>query len=257
MVRLLPMTAVLALLCVCVNSSVAAPPTWQDTYTALLQERVKSGMVDYSRMKDDKRLAVVLQSLSKINHSTLKGNEKKAFFINVYNAFTLKLMCDFWPVKSIRDLGNETVVGSATKTTPWDRRIVTLYDKTYTLNEIEHSILRPMGDARIHYAIVCAAKSCPPLRNEAFATAALDAQLDDQARTFLQNPTWNSIDTEQSKAALSSIFSWFSQDFGSTDRDLLLAIAPYLPAEKAKHVRDNVGRYRITYKDYDWSANGR
>lgn len=257
MPRLLPIIAAFALLCFSTASGIATHSTWQDDFTTLLQDRVKSGLVDYSRMKDDKRLAAVIQSLSKINHSALKGNERKAFFINVYNAFTLKLMCDFWPIKSIRDLGNETVVGSATKTTPWDRRIVTLFDKTYTLNEIEHSILRPMGDARIHYAIVCAAKSCPPLRNEAYGAATLDAQLDDQARTFLQNPTWNTIDTEQSKAALSSIFSWFSRDFGSTDKDLLLAIAPYLPAEKAKHVRDNVGRYRITYKDYDWSANGR
>jgi Protein of unknown function, DUF547 len=253
---IIPIIVTVTALCLSTVQAVCSLP-YESAFTSLLNDHVKSGFVDYSRMKSDKRLAEIIKVISSVNHSTMKGNEKKAFFINVYNAFTLKLMCDSWPVKSIRDLGNEAVVGSITKTTPWDKRIVTLYDKTYTLNEIEHAILRPMGDPRIHYAIVCAAKSCPPLRSQAFMAAELDNQLDDQARIFIQSSTWNAVDVDQSKASISSIFSWFAADFGSTEQNVLLALARYLPADKAKHVRENAGRYRITYKDYDWSVNGR
>ena len=160
--------------------------------------------------------------------------EKMAYWINAYNAFTIKLVADQYPIKSIRDLhgGN-----------PWQVKWIKLGSATYSLDQIENEILRPQfRDARIHFAVNCAAKSCPPLLNQAFTGAQLDQLLDRQARAFINNAQYNSISAKQIE--ISKIFEWYAADFGN--------IVEYLNQYSQTKIEPKA---KVTYKEYDWSLN--
>ncbi len=162
----------------------------------------------------------------------------------------MKLVLAHHPVKSIRDIPHPGLKS------PWDLPVATLEGRELTLNQIEHEILRPIfKDPRIHYAIVCAAVSCPPLRSEAFVPERLDAQLDEQGRVFLSKQ--NQFDTATRTARLSQIFNWFGGDFGPDAPAVLRAIAVHAPAEIASALRTAPDRWKIEYLDYDWSLNER
>ena len=133
--------------------------------------------------------------------------QQLAFLINLYDAATLKLIVEHYPVKSIKDIGN-FFKG------PWKQEVVPLLGKTVTLDYLEHGVLRKKyAEPRIHFAIVCAAKGCPPLRAEAFVADRLNEQLDDQGRVFLGPKEKNRWDTHARVLYLSPIFKWFSEDF--------------------------------------------
>jgi hypothetical protein len=127
-----------------------------------------------------------------------------------------------------------------------------------TLKEIEHKIIRPMfKDPRIHFVLVCAANSCPPLRSEAYEGDKLDAQLNDQGSRFLTDASKNSFDTEKKAARISMIFSWFAQDFGGTNEAVMTFISQFLPEDVASRIKADPGRWEVRYKEYDWSLNER
>ncbi|MGB4974959.1 MAG: DUF547 domain-containing protein, partial [Cyclobacteriaceae bacterium] len=157
-------------------------PPLHDAFDKLLKKYVmEDGRVNYKGfIKDSTAFNKYLSTLS--NHppnKTWTANENKAFWINVYNAFTIKLIIDNYPVKSIKDLG-----GSLYKiNTAWDIQFIKIGDETYDLNNVEHSKLRRVyNDPRIHFAVVCASKSCPKLINEAYVSSKLDEQLDQAGR---------------------------------------------------------------------------
>jgi hypothetical protein len=160
-----------------------------------------------------------------------------AFLINLYNAATLQLIVDHYPVESIKDIGG-FFKG------PWDQPAVPMFGKTITLNTLEHKIIRPnYHDPRVHMALVCAAKGCPILRNEAYTADQLDAQLDDQSRHYLATPAGLVIDREKGTASVSSIFKWYGDDFES------------VPAFLETYSGDSVEGLKIKYLSYDWSLN--
>ena len=214
-------------------------------WTDLLVKHVDSvGSVDYKGFqKDSTALNSYLQQLAK--HTINDGwsyAQKKAYWINAYNAFTVKLIVDNYPVKSIKDLG-----GSIYKVnTPWDIKFIKLGDKTYDLNNIEHGILRKdFSDPRIHAAVNCASISCPKLRNEAFTAAKLEEQLTDQMRAFINNPQKNTL--AKNEVEISSIFKWFSGDF-TEEGDIIDYLNTYSKVEISKDAD-------ISYKDYNWNLN--
>jgi hypothetical protein len=203
----------------------------------LLQKHVSAqGRVDYKALKkDSKKLEAYLETLKKNPvRSDWSRREKMAYWINAYNAFTVKLILDNYPVSSIRDLHDGN---------PWDVQWIKLGEKTYSLNNIENDILRPQfGDARIHFAVNCAARSCPPLRNGAYFPQELDEALDEQTRKFINDPAYNSLSTRQ--LSLSKIFEWYASDFGKI-RDFLNKYADSPIPETAT----------VVYKEYDWGLN--
>lgn len=211
---------------------------------AILKQRVDAnGMVDYAGLKADRAgLDSYLEKTGAVTESDFNGwseSEQIAFLSNVYNAETLQLIIDNYPVDSIKDLGGLI-------STPWDKKTVILFGEETTLNKVEHDILREDYDEpRIHFALVCAAVSCPPLRREAYTGAKLDSQLDDQARVFLAQSGKNRI--EGDTVYLSKIFDWYGGDFGRNDEALLNALNPWIEGETAG--KD------IDYTDYDWSLN--
>ncbi len=222
-----------------------------ELWDAVLREHVGDGRVDYARLKAEPRLVRYLDWLTEVRPDSLGSREEKlAYWINAYNALTLKLVLAHHPVKSIRDIPHPGLKS------PWDLPVATIEGRELTLNQIEHEILRPVfKDPRIHYAIVCAAVSCPPLRSEAFVPERLDAQLDEQGRVFLAKQ--NQFDPATRTARLSQIFNWFGGDFGPDAPAVLRAIAVHAPAEIATALRTAPDRWKIEYLDYDWSLNER
>ena len=233
-----------------------APPASDSTrhaaFDRLLQRVVDSrGDVDYAALqaRADTVLAPYLQTLADARPSTLEREARLAFWINAYNAYTLKLIVDHYPVVSIRDID-----GPAGGGTPFERPVGPVADTVRTLDEIEHEIIRVrFNEPRIHFALVCAAKSCPRLRREAYTGPQLDAQLDAQARRFLHASSKNRIPDGDGAIALSRILKWYGADFGPTPTAVQRALAPYFEGP----VRDSLsqGAYTVRYRPYDWTLN--
>jgi hypothetical protein len=229
-------------------------------FTALLKDNVKDGRVNYKAIKQDPRLGNYLSQLSKTDPKTLSGKDEMAFWLNVYNAFTLKVICDHYPLKSITDLNSPGGAGglifaTIAKSTIWDKQTIEINGKKYSLNGVENDILRPKGDPRVHFAMVCAAKSCPPLRNEAFEGAKLNEQLEDQGRDFLAQSKKNSFDFSKKTCQISNIFNWFKGDFEKTGKSVLQYVSRFLPKDQGDILLANAGSFSINHTDYDWSLN--
>jgi len=222
------------------GSAIVSHAIWD----SLLHKHLNSdGMVNYRGFQQDMdQLEAYLKLLSE--HPPAKDwpeAAQLAYWINAYNAFTVKVIADNYPLKSIREL--HTLPGIATI---WHKEFFQIGGKPMSLNYIEHEILRKQFDEpRIHFAINCASKSCPVLRNEAYTADKLEAQLTDQARRFLSSPFHNKISPE--KVELSKIFSWFRKDF-TRHGSLIEFLNQYAPVKIQEDAK-------ISYIDYDWSLN--
>jgi len=207
-------------------------------YQSLLSLCVNAdGKVDYKKLiKEKARLNLVTQSLAEFDESKIAGRmEKLAFWINVYNAFTLKLIVDHYPVNSIQDID---------KGKTWDVRRIKMGKSEYSLNQIENEIIRPSyNDVRVHFALNCAAASCPPLLNKAFTGNNLNGLLDQQTKAFVSNEF---ISYDGKKIRISKIFEWYKNDFGN----IIEFLSKYT---NTKLNQDTI----IEYKDYDWKLNER
>ncbi len=234
----------------------AQPKTFDHSiYDALLKQYVnEQGLVDYQglKAKGADQLDAYLQTLAATNPAQLGEKERLAFWINAYNAYTLKLIVESYPVESIKETAGGAFIPRARS--PWEAAFATVGGTDYTLNEIEHEIIRKaFDDPRIHFAVNCAAKSCPKLRPEAYVGARLDAQLDDQAWAFLHNEELNRIPAGEGAIALSKIFKWYGEDFGGSDAAIQAFLAPYF--EGTVREKLEAGAYEIDFLDYDWSLN--
>jgi hypothetical protein len=195
-----------------------------------------SGKVDYKGFKADKAaLDAYCEELAA--HTPQKDwsrAEKMAYWINAYNAFTIQLITEHYPLTSILKLdGGKT----------WDVKRIQLGDKKYSLNQIENEILRPQfKDPRIHVAINCAAKSCPPLLNKAYTAENLEQTLDERARKFINNAQFNTVSADRAK--LSKIFEWYAADFPDLKKFVNQYSTTKLNASAA-----------IEFKEYDWDLN--
>lgn len=196
----------------------------------------KNGNVNYKAIKANPELLNgYLDQLSKSKpHSSWTKNQTLAFWINTYNAFTIKLIIEHYPIKSIKDIKK-----------PWSQEFISINGQALSLNQIEHHILRKMDEPRIHFAIVCASYSCPKLQNRAFTAKQLNEQLNHAAKTFINDLERNSI--SENKLELSKIFKWFEKDFEQKGT-LIDFLNKYASTHISKHAK-------ISYKDYNWSLN--
>ena len=203
--------------------------------------------VDYKKLGKNPAYKKLVKDLENVNLSTVKTkDEKLAFWINVYNIMAAKMVLDNYPVKSIKDAGSLF-------TAVWKKPVGVVAGKESTLNEIEHEILRKMGEPRIHVAIVCASVSCPDLRKEAYTAEKLSEQLDDQMTMFLANPKKGlTVDDKKGYVYVSSIFKWFKEDFDAKG-GVRTFIAPYSPKPLQAAVKND--KLTVYYLDYDWGLN--
>lgn len=206
-------------------------------WNSLLQKHVSSqGNVNYKGFKaDESKLKIYFQSLSdNTPQDSWTKAEKLAYWINAYNAFTVKLIIDRYPVKSIKDISS-----------PWNQRFIKLGDKTYSLNDIEHKILRKMDEPRIHFGIVCASVSCPKLQNTAFESSKIEVQLSNATKEFLADPARNNL--SQNSIRISKIFKWFAKDFKKGG-----SLIDFLNKYSEITISQNASK---RYKNYDWNLN--
>ncbi len=227
-------------------------------FTDLLQKYVKDGHVQYSALCKDSTLAAYTMQLAQTNPASISDpREELAFWINAYNAFTLKVICDHYPVKSINELHTGgLIIGTVIKGTIWDKKFFKINGEEMSLNHIEHEIVRKkFHDPRAHFALVCASTSCPPLRSEAYEGSKLDQQLDDQARIFFADKNRNFFEPDRKTAHLSKILDWYSKDFGASKPEILLFVARFLPDDLAAAIKNNPADWKIAYTDYDWELN--
>jgi len=219
----------------------------------VLRAFVEEGGVDYAGLKqnpaDLKAYLGQLASVSRTAFGKWSDPEKIAFLSNLYNAATLQLIIDHYPVESIKEIGGRWKG-------PWKQEVVSLFGEEVSLDHVEHDLIRKdYREPRVHFALVCAARSCPPLRPEPYTPEKLDEQLEDQGRIFMNTPSKNRVDLEKRTAYLSKIFKWFSGDFEGHAGSILAFVRPYFPEETKSKIED--GTFRVEYLDYDWALNNR
>jgi len=215
------------------------------TFNSLLQKHVNTkGYVNYQGLKSDEaKLDTYLAYLKTASpSSSWSKNKQKAFWMNAYNAYTIKLILKNYPLKSIRNIkekGKEA----------WDIAFAEVGGKTYTLNHIEHKILRAkLFDARIHVGVNCASGSCPKLHNKAFTESNVNAELEKLMFSFINDSKRNKIESSN-KASISEIFNWYKVDFTKKG-----SLVDYI--NKYSKVKLD-SKARINHLTYDWNLNGK
>jgi hypothetical protein len=224
-------------------------------FDLLLRAHVASGLVDYDAFARSGEFRAYLDRLAGAEPDLLVETERLAFWINVYNAFTIEQVNAHHERESIRNI--RKTLGLLPLEGPWSERMVRAARKTLTLDEVEHDILRRrFHEPRIHFALVCAALGCPPLRSEAYVGARIEEQLNDQARAFLlRSPAKNRVDVATGTVWVSPILVWYEEDFGGTPEALGRFLARYRPEGKERALLLS-GRFRVRETPYDWSLNG-
>ena len=240
------------------NWQVAAPTATveidQTAWDNFLSRFIKTDTAGINRLdygsvtaNDHSQLRDYISRLEQINTKTLSQDQQLAYWFNLYNAKTVDLVLEAYPVDSILDIKDGFL-----PTGPWNRKVVRVNSQELSLNDIEHRIVRPVfEDPRIHYALNCAAAGCPNLMPRAWRAETLEADLDAAERAYVNDPRGIRFDAN-GRLTLSKIYSWFSEDFGNDEEevleDLLYAASPEL--QDKLYGRTSVDRY-----EYDWSLN--
>jgi hypothetical protein len=215
-------------------------------YAALLHKYVQDGAVSYQGFKNDEQmLDQYLDVLAGVDAPALTRDERFAFYVNAYNAWTIKLILSRYPnVQSIKDLGGFLQ-------SPWSKPIARIDGAVLSLDNIEHDILRPQfKDPRVHFAVNCASKGCPPLLGEPYTGVQLNSQLDGVARAFINDPERNRLDGQV--LYVSQIFKWFAADF---DNDIIAFFKRFAAEPLKTALERRASDIKITYLEYDWSLN--
>ena len=195
---------------------------------------------------DKKRLDAYLVAMQNLDPRVFSADEQEAYWINMYNALTVKLIVDSYPIKSITKLGGLLSFG------PWDDEVAEVAGEELTLNDIEHRILRPIWqDSRVHFAVNCASIGCPNLQATAFTAENKELLLEQGAIDYLAHPRALKFD-EKGKLHLSSIFDWYGIDFGDEQSEILSSLAQWAPDAISDKLASYTGRVKY---DYDWGLN--
>jgi len=219
-------------------------------FDTLLRKYVnENGGVDYAGLQEDReQLRAYIQQIGQADVDSLGRNQKLTLLINAYNAFTLELILDHWDsgqLKSIRD------IPSAQR---WDAVRWKVGSNTWSLNQIEHEQIRPkFVEPRIHFALVCAAVGCPPLRSEAYVAERLDAQLHEQAAYVHTHDLWMRLAASGRVVHLTQLYNWYGGDFKQSAGSVLAYVGQYVP--QVKQAIDAGDSMSIQWLDYDWSLN--
>lgn len=224
----------------------------------LLKTYVKPGSdglnrVDYSAFKASGQgeLKLYISRLEKVDPQTLDRNEQFALLANLYNAKTIDIVLDAYPVKSIKDISLGGGLFASLTGGPWKAKVLKLKGADLSLDDIEHGILRPVfKDPRVHYAVNCASVGCPNLQAEALTGAKLEAQLDAGARAYINHP--RGVSVSAGGVMTSSIYNWFKADFGNSDAGVLAHLRKYANPELAAKLGAASG---LSGHQYDWSLN--
>lgn len=240
------------------SATAPSPSIDHAAWDRLVKAYVKPGAdgvnrVDYAAFKREEHAALktYIASLQSVDPNTLDRREQFAFYANLYNAKTIDIVLDHYPVESIKKISLGGGLFASISGGPWKAKVVKVNGTALSLDDIEHGILRKrFKDPRVHYALNCASIGCPNLATEAFTGAKLDAQLDAGARSYVNHPRGMRFEGETLIA--SSIYDWFKEDFGGTDRGVVKHALKYAGPDLAGKLKTatSIGGF-----DYDWSLN--
>ncbi len=224
---------------------------WQQILDDYLVTDTNSGvyLFDYEGLLDDGRESIdgYVELLESTDPLKLNRQEQKSYWINLYNAATVQLIIDNYPLNSITTLGNNPVDFG-----PWNDDAVTVNDIDLSLNDVEHRIIRPLyNDYRIHFGVNCASIGCPDLATTAYNAEQIDQQLDDAAARYLAHP--RGLRIENGKLHLSTLFEWYSSDFGESLSEVLTTLGKHTPDNIRTQLAEYAGEPEYAY---DWSLNG-
>jgi hypothetical protein len=226
-------------------------------FNLLLQTHVKfknkQSFINYLKIKKNSvSLENYLKSLSSVSKKEFKKfskDEQLAFLINAYNAFTIKIIIDNYPVKSIKDIGSFF-------TNTWKMKFFTLLEEKSHLDNIEHNLIRKQfNEPRIHFAVNCASIGCPSLQRKAFTAKNLNILLESATNNFLSNTTKNKFEKNKKEIKLSKIFKWYGEDFKKKFGSIEKFIAKYLTSNSNDQKNIINEKFSLTWTDYDWKLN--
>lgn len=210
--------------------------------------------VDYAKFKAEghDKLKAYIASLENVSVAALDRLEQFAFWANLYNAKTIDIVLDNYPVKSIKDISLGGSLTALVTGGPWKAKVVKVAGKDLSLDDIEHGILRKVfkNPSRVHYAVNCASVGCPNLNRKAFTGDNLDSELDAAAKAYVNSP--RGFKTAGGKVTASSIYKWFSEDFGGSAAGVLKHARLHANDELKAALKDQT---RISNYDYNWSLN--
>jgi hypothetical protein len=241
-------------------------------YGKTLKTYVQNGLVDYSGLKQNRQgIDSFVEQVTRVSEDEYKNwtrEQQLAFWINVYNGWFLQIVIDHYPIKSTRIVGFLYPENSVQRIDGiWKDIHLTTAGRSVSLDSIEHNILRPLfQEPRIHFAIVCASIGCPSLKTEPYRAAILNAQLEDSARGFANNPQKVRLEKATKTIHISKIFKWFAEDFRTfagnetwvqdypqDQKGPLAFLSRYLTDTDAALLKHE--KYRVEYLEYDWSLN--
>ena len=222
------------------NSKPMKPALSHNLFDELLRKHVSSsGAVDYNGFKKEEKILAQYLDILKVNppQNSWSQNKQMAFWINLYNAFTIKTILENYPVASIMDIDGGKV---------WDKRKIMIGNKSYTLNQIEKNcLIKRFKEPRVHFAVNCGAISCPALLNKAWSENNVQRYYDTQAKAFINNSTHNSVNGN--KIEISQIFNWYAGDFGGADKTV-----PYFQKYSSTTIKKNA---KVKFREYNWKLN--
>ena len=234
------------------NTATIDHGAWQRILDGYLRSDHPSGVnrFDYAALQGNaehsQSLTNYLSALQALDPRSYSGVEQKAYWINFYNALTVRLVIDAYPVDSIRDMGENWLIPG-----PWDDVHANVAGQELTLNDMEHEILRSIWrDNRIHYAVNCASFGCPNLNPQAFTAANIEQLLEDGARSYVNHP--RGVTVQRHDLLVSSIYDWFEEDFGNSEEGVLEHLRKYAAPELTEQL--NAFKGDLEY-EYDWSLN--
>lgn len=223
---------------------------WSGWLSRFVKPSKLGNRVAYNKVTkvDRQSLAKIIERMADTGISKYNRDEQLAYWINLYNALMVQVVLNHYPVKSPRDID---ISPGWFSDGPWGLDIVQVEGQRLSLDDIEHRIIRPIWqDPRVHYAVNCAAISCPDLRTEAYTGPAIDAQLDDQARVYINDPRGVSI--EHNKVTVSKIYDWYIDDFGGTESAVMSHLIKYAEPRLAAQLA-RIGK--ISDVAYNWALN--
>ncbi|MFQ5704508.1 MAG: DUF547 domain-containing protein [Gemmatimonadales bacterium] len=233
-------------------------------FEAVLQQHVHGKLFDYGAVaKDSAGLTDYLLQLANTDPGVLEAagrQQQLAFWINAYNACTVKLVVDHYPIRKgglAASLVNSVkgVPANSIRQIPntWSDKFCNVAGTARSLDEIEHEILRPMGDPRIHFAVNCASRSCPVLSSHAYTAKRLDDQLDDAVRRFVADSMQYRLNRKKSALEVNRILDWYKDDFGGTE-GVIRFLLYYIPDADVQFIRTHP-KIEVRYNRYDWTLN--
>ena len=245
----------LALTLLAAGPASAAEPDYKTWQELLSRHYNPAKGMNYKALKADKaNLDKLRRQMATVDATSLSKPEQLAYWINLYNINVVGIVADNYPVESIRDISTDPIV----RLNVFKKPSVRIKGGTISLDAIEHEKIREgFKDPRIHFAINCAAESCPPIRPEPYVGARVGQQLDDQTRRFLNGPHGVRLEDDGGELVLhvTKIMDWFKDDFETWGGGSVAFLRKYLPADKQKRIDAAKGKVELEYDDYSWKLN--